>query len=47
MDVMEELRDKLTELIEEEGQLSKRVLNASQLLDELIIKSYEENVIHL
>jgi len=40
---MEELRDKLNKLINEEGLLSESVLNLSQELDKLIIEYYEEN----
>ena len=39
---MEELRDKLINLINKEGLSSERVLELSQELDKLIIKYYKE-----
>jgi hypothetical protein len=38
---MEELRKKLTKLINEEGPLSEKVLKVSQELDKLIVEYYK------
>ncbi|HEY5563185.1 MAG TPA: aspartyl-phosphate phosphatase Spo0E family protein [Clostridiaceae bacterium] len=40
---MEELRDKLINLINKEGLLSERVIELSQELDKIIIEYYKED----
>ena len=42
---MEELRDELVNLIDEEGPLGKRVLKVSEELDKLIVAHYDKLVL--